>query len=129
MAVKIHAPLDTSHSPFKRMSQIGPGPKNRMITAKEKYVCARSPNTKYLQYCMVVDGPGKGRVFKVKTNPATKKKYNKLYNEKRDRAAASNNYRAGFKLSPMAKMTEAGKASRIQPSRRAPIDFRVKKKK
>ena len=115
--VKIHPPLDSGHQPFKRLAQLGPGPKGRVIKAKEKYDCNKT--APYEQICTILTGSRQGKTFTVSTDPAVKQKYNKLYNDKRTRSAPRNEYRKGFTLKKNAKMTPAGlESSRRQGTQR-----------
>lgn len=99
--VKIHPPLDSSHSPFKRMATLGPGPRKRPeIKAVGKYECKKGKTVKkggvkyYVQKCTVV---ATGAVRTIKTNSEWKAEYNKVYAKKRTRSAPTNKYRAGYK--------------------------------
>ena len=110
--VKIHSPLDTGHSPFKRMATLGPGPRRRpAIKVQDRYVCKKGKSvTKdgvkfYVQNCK---DSVTGKVRKIKTNSEWKQEYNSAYNKKRTRSAASNTYRAGFKPRAGTKLYEAG---------------------
>lgn len=73
--------IDDSHQPFKRIRQIGPGPKRRPAVAQVRdWECKRGPK-KYTQICTYV-GPNRARRgTKVvsKLDPKKKKKYNKQY--------------------------------------------------
>ena len=99
--VKIHPPLDSSHSPFKRMAKIGPGPRKRPeIKAVGKYECTKGKRVKkggkiyHVQKCTVL---ATGAVRTIKTKKEWKDEYNKEYAKKRTRSAATNKYRAGYK--------------------------------
>ena len=109
---KIHPALDKSHSPFKRMATLGPGPRGRKaIKVQDRYVCTRGKPVKkggvkfYVQNCKDTET---GKVRKIKTNSEWKQGYNEAYAKGRKRSAASNTYRAGFKPRAGTKLYEAG---------------------
>lgn len=120
--VKRHPPLDTSHSPFKRMASFGPGPRasghgDRYdgVRATGRYSCVKGRAIKeggeithYVQKC--TDNVT-GKVRKIKTDAAWKAEYNAAYNKKRTRSAASNTYRAGYKPPAGTQLYEAGQKS------------------
>lgn len=78
------ARIDDSHTPFKRTTTIGPGPRKRpKIKRTGDWECRKGPKTKtdYVQICRYV-GDNKNRSrkpVKVKTPIKDKKAYNKLY--------------------------------------------------
>lgn len=109
---KVHSPLDTGHSPFKRLATLGPGPRRRpAIKAQDRYVCTRGKPVKkggvkfYVQNCM---DSVSGKTRKIKTNSEWKQSYNAEYSKKRTRSAPTNTYRRGFKPRGKAKLYEAG---------------------
>lgn len=115
--VKIHSPLDTGHSPFKRMATLGPGPRRRpAIKVQDRYVCkkgntVRNKKGEAITYVQKCADSVTGKTRTIKTDAAWKAGYNEDYNKKRTRSAASNTYRAGFKPRAGAKLYEAGQAS------------------
>lgn len=120
---KVWSPLDTSHSPFKRMAKIGPGPRGRApIAAEGRYVCKRGkPVTKDgVRYSVQLCADAvTGKTRKIKTNREWKKEYNSEYSKNRINSAASNTYRAGFKPAAKAKLYEAGQESLKRRAARA----------
>ena len=106
-------PLDTSHSPSKRLSTFGPGPRGRKFKVLGKWECKKGRPlrddsgeiTHYVQKCTVL---ATGKIVKIKTSADWKRKYNKEYRESRERFSAGNRYRAGFKPKSGSKLYEAG---------------------
>lgn len=75
-----HAPIDNTHSPFKRLAKLGPGPRDREpISVKGKYNCRKKKGKKYEQVCLYRGADGRIHKKTVKTKKKWKKAYNKEY--------------------------------------------------
>lgn len=83
--------IDDSHTPFKRMRALGPGPKKRPpVKQTRRWVCIKAPPKKqkkgyYTQLCRSVDT---GRIATIRTDKDEKKKYMKEYRVWRSKSKA-----------------------------------------
>lgn len=75
--------IDDSHTPAKRTTKFGPGPRKRKLTFKGDWECRKGKNTStmYVQKCTYVGDNKKrlGAKITVKTPKRKKQRYNKLY--------------------------------------------------
>jgi hypothetical protein len=81
---KRHSPIDSSHHPFKRARDLGPGPRRQKLSEARDWECKKPRGgKKYEQICTYI-GPDKdkrGTKKRIIRKPAAKARYNKLYSK------------------------------------------------